>query len=173
MVFLFLLSLDVSSGKPKAIKAKTKMVEIEIYKQKLNKMQGIKNTLSGLLTIMIVVLASYHTTAQSQTAMNMKAGSGYAKADKELNAVYRKILKEYAAKPQFIKKLKVAQRLWVQLRDAELAAKYPESGSYGSVEPMCESLYLETLTKERTKFLRAWLTGIPEGDVCSGSVKSK
>ncbi|WP_345953963.1 lysozyme inhibitor LprI family protein [Mucilaginibacter sp. PAMB04168] len=122
---------------------------------------------------MMIVFTSYGAWAQSQTAMNMNAGSAYEKADKELNAVYRKILKEYAAQPQFIKKLKVAQRLWIQLRDAELAAKYPERGSYGSVAPMCESIYLETLTKERTKFLRMWLTGIPEGDVCAGSVKSK
>jgi uncharacterized protein YecT (DUF1311 family) len=132
-----------------------------------------KNTFAGILTIMMVVFASYGTMAQSQTAMNVNAGRNYDKADKELNAVYRKKLKEYTAQPLFIKKLKVAQRLWVQLRDAELAAKYPESGSYGSAAPMCESIYLETLTRERTKFLRLWLTGIPEGDVCAGSVKSK
>lgn len=136
-------------------------------------MQFNKNILAGILILMMVALASYSTSAQSQTAMNMKAGSDYQKADKELNLVYQKILKEYAAQPLFIRKLKVAQRLWVQLRDAELAAKYPESGSYGSAGPMCESIYLETLTRERTKFLRVWLTGIPEGDVCTGSVKNK
>lgn len=103
----------------------------------------------------------------------MAAGDSYAKADRELNLVYQKILKEYAAQPKFIQKLKTAQRLWVQLRDAELAARYPDSGSYGSSEHQCESLYLENLTKERTKFLRVWLTGIPEGNICSGSVKFK
>ena len=136
-------------------------------------MQFTKNLLAGVLTMVMVALTGYSTFAQSQTAMNMDAGSGYQKADKELNMVYQKILKEYAAQPLFVKKLKVAQRLWIQLRDAELAAKYPKGGSYGSVEPMCESLYLESLTRERTKFLKIWLTGIPEGDVCSGSVKSK
>ncbi|MFD1258354.1 lysozyme inhibitor LprI family protein [Mucilaginibacter terrae] len=136
-------------------------------------MQFTKIISAGIFTIIMVSLAGSSTLAQSQTAMNMEAGSSYQKADKELNIVYQKILKEYAAQPLFIKKLKVAQRLWIQLRDAELAAKYPSNGSYGSVEPMCESLYLETLTRERIKFLRVWLTGIPEGDVCSGSVKSK
>jgi uncharacterized protein YecT (DUF1311 family) len=101
----------------------------------------------------------------------MQAGSGYAKADKELNQVYQKILKEYASKTQVIKNLKVAQRLWIQLRDAELAARYPKGGGYGSAQPMCKSLYLETLTRERTKFLKVWLTGIQEGDVCTGAVK--
>jgi uncharacterized protein YecT (DUF1311 family) len=144
----------------------------KIYIYALN-MKFNRNIFAGILTSIMVVFASYTASAQSQTAMNMNAGSDYEKADKELNAVYRKILQQYASQPLFIKKLKVAQRLWVQLRDAELAAKYPESGSYGSVSPMCESIYLETLTKERTKFLRVWLTGIPEGDVCSGSVKSK
>lgn len=138
-----------------------------------SQIQFNKYTLSGLLIMFITALASQFTFAQSQTALNMKAYSDYQKADKELNVVYGKILKEYADQPQFIKKLKVTQRLWVQLRDAELAAKYPESGTYGSAAPMCESIYLETLTKDRTKFLRVWLTGIPEGDVCVGSVKSK
>ena len=136
-------------------------------------MQLYKNILAGTLTMFMLVFASYSALAQSQMAMNMAADSDYQKADKELNSVYQKILKEYAAKPQFIKKLKVAQRLWVQLRDAELAAKYPERANYGSAAPMCESIYLESLTRERTKFLRIWLTGIPEGDVCSGSVKNK
>lgn len=103
----------------------------------------------------------------------MEAGDSYAKADKELNQVYQKILKEYAAQPKFIQKFKAAQRLWVQLRDAELAARYPDPGCYGSSEHQCESIYLESLTKERTKFMRVWLTGISEGDVCNGSVKIK
>lgn len=131
-----------------------------------------RNKFIGLLTIILVVLASYSASAQSQTAMNMKAYADYQKADKELNVVYQKILKEYGSQPIFIKKLKVAQRIWVQLRDAELGAKYPESGTYGSAAPMCESIYLETLTRDRIKFLRVWLTGIPEGDICTGSVKS-
>lgn len=135
-------------------------------------MQLNKNIFTGLLMLMMFAFFWQPAQAQSQTSMNMRAGSGYEKTDKELNTVYQKILKEYAAQPLFIKKLKVAQRLWVQLRDAELAAKYPDR-SYGSAQPMCESIYLESLTRERIKFLRVWLTGIEEGDVCSGSVKNK
>ena len=111
--------------------------------------------------------------AQSQTEMNVKAYSDFKKADAELNIVYQKILKIYSRETTFIKKFKIAQRLWVQLRDAELAAKYPNSGSYGSVAPMCESIYLETLTKDRIKFLNIWVTGIEEGEVCLGSVRMK
>lgn len=87
--------------------------------------------------------------------------------------VYQRILKEYSSQATFIKNFKTAQRLWVQLRDAELAARFPESGSYGTVEPMCRAGYLENLTRERIKFLKVWLDGIPEGDACNGSVKFK
>jgi hypothetical protein len=53
--------------------------------------------------------------------------------------------------------------------------KYPdrEDGYYGSVQPMCWCMYVTYLTQERTKKLKVWLTGIEEGDVCSGSVKTK
>jgi len=111
--------------------------------------------------------------SQSQTAMNQQAGNQYQKADKELNAVYQNILREYAKQPIFIAKLKTAQRLWVQLRNAEMEARFPEPNQYGSALPSCRAIYLEDLTRTRIKFLRTWLTGIPEGDVCNGSVKMK
>jgi uncharacterized protein YecT (DUF1311 family) len=133
----------------------------------------IHQNIYAVMILTLMILAVKGASAQSQTALNSKAENGYQKADKELNVVYQKILKEYAAQPLFIKNLKIAQRLWVQLRNAELAAKYPEDGSYGSVQPMCESSYLEHLTIDRTKFLKVWLTGVPEGDVCSGSVKNR
>lgn len=136
-------------------------------------MQRKRNVVAAILIVLLIDVGSNCAFAQSQTAMNIKAGDGFEQADKELNMVYQKILKSYTAQPKFIAKLKVAQRLWVQLRDAELAARYPDSGSYGSVAPMCESMYMESLTRERIKFLKVWLTGIPEGDVCNGSVKSK
>jgi len=136
-------------------------------------MKFYKHLLPAIIITVLTAFSSSQTYAQSQTAMNSKAGSGYQSADKELNVVYQNILKQYARKPVFVKKLKTAQRLWVQLRDAELAARYPDKGTYGSAGPMCESIYLEKLTRERIKFLQVWLTGIPEGDVCNGSVKTK
>jgi len=126
-----------------------------------------------LAFVVMTMLFIAPTFAQSQTAMNMKAYSDYKKADEELNGVYQKILKSYSRETIFIKKFRNAQRLWIQLRDAELAAKYPDSGTYGSVAPMCESIYLETLTRDRIKFLSVWVTGIEEGEVCLGSVRMK
>lgn len=131
---------------------------------------------SQIFLLAFVVMTMLFITpnfAQSQTAMNNKAYSDFKKADAELNVVYQKILKSYSRETTFIKKFRNAQRLWIQLRDAELAAKYPNSGTYGSVAPMCESIYLETLTKDRIKFLNIWVTGIEEGEVCLGSVRMK
>jgi len=126
-----------------------------------------------LIAALLVLVFSASGYAQSQSQMNIDAYAGYKKADKQLNTVYQTILQQYASNPAFIKNLKVAQRLWVQLRNADVAAKFPETGTYGSVEPMCRAGYLTTYTENRTRFLRVWLDGITEGDVCNGSVKMK
>ena len=55
-------------------------------------------------------------------------------------------------------------------------ALFPEEQKrlyYGSVFPMCWSMALTSLTNERIEKLKIWLTGIEEGDMCSGSIKIK
>jgi uncharacterized protein YecT (DUF1311 family) len=126
-----------------------------------------------IIYAMIFCMAAMACTAQSQATMSQDAGAAYQKADKELNDVYQRILKEYKEDTVFINNLKNAQRLWVQFRDAEVAMKYPDTKNYRSAAPMCINLYLTALTKERTEKLNVWLTGIEEGDVCAGSVKMK
>ena len=83
------------------------------------------------------------------------------------------ILKE--GNDRFIKNLKASQIIWIKFRDSEMKVKFPdrEGGYYGSIQPVCRYSYLEKLTKIRTNDLKVWLTGIEEGDVCSGSVKMK
>ena len=130
----------------------------------------MKFLITALFFLMVFSVSGY---AQSQGQMNADAYTAYEKADKQLNTVYQMILKQYSKNTKFVKNLKAAQRLWVQLRDADVAAKFPQAGSYGSVEPSCRAGYLETYTLNRTKFLNVWLDGIPEGDVCNGSVKMK
>ncbi|WP_316740747.1 lysozyme inhibitor LprI family protein [Pedobacter antarcticus] len=120
-----------------------------------------------------LTLLSGSSYAQSQSGMNSSAAGSYKQADNELNRVYQNILKEYSAKAQFIKNIKAAQRLWLKLRDADLAARFPEKGQYGSAESMCRASYLESLTRDRIKVLKVWVDGIPEGDVCNGSVKTR
>ncbi|WP_018478015.1 lysozyme inhibitor LprI family protein [Pontibacter roseus] len=116
-----------------------------------------------------------HTaTAQTQAEMNGQAYAAYQQADKELNEVYRRILKEYKADVTFIQDLKASQRIWISFRDAELNMLYPERevGYYGSVHAICRADYLEQLTCERLEKLKRWLTGTVGEDVCSGSIKA-
>ena len=113
--------------------------------------------------------------AQTQADLNQEAQKKYKKTEVEINYVYQQILKEYSSDVVFIKNLRTAQRLWIQFRDAEMKAKFPEksAGYYGSVQPLCWSTYLTELTEERIAKLKIWLTGIEEGDICAGSVKTK
>jgi len=124
---------------------------------------------------MIFCFVSLICFSQTQSEMNEGASKDFKQADKELNDVYNKILTEYKEDTAFIKNLKIAQKLWIQFRDAEMKAKYPdkEPGYYGSTQPLCWDSYLTELTTERINKLKTWLTGIEEGDVCAGSVKMK
>ncbi|SOD78891.1 lysozyme inhibitor LprI family protein [Spirosoma fluviale] len=123
-------------------------------------------------SLLLVVTASF---GQTQASMSNAEAQALQQADKALNSVYQKVLKQYGADPEFIKSLKNAQRIWVQFRDAEVKMKYPDrpAGYYGSAQPMCEAAYRTELTQQRTRTLTVWLMGIEEGDVCAGSVKMK
>lgn len=128
-----------------------------------------------IIILTLCLTSSIFCYSQTQLEMNTEAFDNYKKADTKLNQVYSQILKEYKSDIVFITNLKNAQRLWIQFRDAEMKAKYPEreDGYYGSVHSMCWNIYLQELTEERIKKLNIWLLGIEEGDVCNGSVKTK
>lgn len=127
-----------------------------------------------ILTILICFSCSIGF-AQTQLEMNQQANDSYRKVNKELNEIYKQILTEYKTDTVFIKNLKSSQRIWITFRDAELKVKYPERETeyYGSIHPVCVANYLEKLTRERINTLKVWITGIEEGDCCSGSVKIK
>lgn len=112
--------------------------------------------------------------SQSQSDMNRTATQEFRTADKQLNEVYQQIMKDYAANKPFIKNMKDAQRVWIQFRDAQMKARFPESPRYyGSSYPACYNNYLAELTRQRVEALREWLSGVTEGDVCGGSVGAK
>lgn len=123
---------------------------------------------AALLLMMCLIVPNSAVQAQTQQEINWAAGREYTAADEKLNSVYQQILRKYAKNPVFIKNLKLAQRLWVQLRDTQLAMMYPEytSGSFESIIPMCVANYLAQLTITRTKELEEWLKESEEGDVC-------
>jgi len=129
-----------------------------------------------LYTLLLSALfAAEPCGAQTQSEMNAETAGEFKTADKELNAVYRQILEDYAEDDVFITNLKEAQRCWIAFRDAQLKMKFPdrEPGYYGSVLPMCEAAYLAELTQDRIKALKVWVDGVVEGDVCAGTVKVK
>ncbi len=107
--------------------------------------------------------------SQTQTEINRNADDAYRKSDKELNSIYQKILTDRKSDTVFIQNLKSSQRIWLKFRDAELKVKYPERGPgyYGSILPMCISIFLEQLTEERVTTLKTYLEIPKEGDVCN------
>jgi uncharacterized protein YecT (DUF1311 family) len=126
-----------------------------------------------VLGSMIFTAGGLH--AQTQADMNQDACAQYKKADQLLNQTYSQVLKDYAKDPEFLTKFKQAQRAWVAFRDAHLAARFPKTNKqaeYGSSYPTCRCAILTELTQQRTKELKIWADGIPEGDVCNGSVKT-
>jgi uncharacterized protein YecT (DUF1311 family) len=140
-------------------------------------LKSIHNSILMKLLISIFFLG-FSTIAYSQTQAEMTelAKADYEKVDKELNIVYKAILKEYSKNELFIEKLKTAQRYWIAYRDAELAMKYPEEDkllNYGSAYQMCGWNYLANMTMERTLRLKLWLNDSNEGEICSGSIGVK
>ncbi|CAL1521135.1 lysozyme inhibitor LprI family protein [Chitinophaga sp. MM2321] len=130
--------------------------------------------MKSLFMALLLMAGSFTGFAQSQAEMNKQAAQEYKDVDKKMNTVYQLILKDYAANKTFINNFKDAQRLWVQLRDAQLKAMYPESAkSYGSVFPMCKANYLAELTNQRLDAIKVWINDTPQGDVCTGSINVK
>ncbi len=133
-------------------------------------------TMAGMMLAALAVcaLCVVAALAQSQGDMNSAACGKYRRADDELNRVYQQILREYAEDADFVAKLKEAQRAWLAYRDAHVESVFPgedKRAVYGSVFPMCHCGEVEGLTRERTRVLRRWLAGLPEGDVCAGTIR--
>ena len=61
---------------------------------------------------------------KSQTEMNICESDQYAKADAELNAVYKQLISKHKSDGEFVRKLKYAQESWLKFRDAHLASFY-------------------------------------------------
>lgn len=104
----------------------------------------------------------------SQAELNACATDELKAADAELNRVYREVLARNAKESVFLERMKAAQRLWVQLRDADLDAQFPLAKGqdprleYGSIYPMERAYAQAALTRERTRYLRShWLDPKP------------
>ncbi len=84
--------------------------------------------------------------------MNQDACARYKNADRTLNATYSKVLNDHVEDPQFLAKLRRAQRTWLAFRDAHLEARFPKSDKQvecGSVYLTCRWAVLTQLTEQR------------------------
>ncbi len=130
-------------------------------------------TLAAAPTVFAAEQQACAEGAETQSDLTSCAAAGSQDADAELNRVYQAIRTAYSDDSVFLEKLKLSQRAWIKLRDADLAMAYPprdDPDYYGSVLPMCTTDYTASLTWQRVEYLKRWLEGTQEGDVCSGSL---
>ena len=118
-------------------------------------------------------LSSCLEKASTQQAMNRCEGVNLAAVNAELSRVMEHIKTQYQGSPEFLQQLALSQEAWQASLQANLAMKFPlqdKQYNYGSVYPMCASGFEARLIAQRIAFLKAWLSGAEEGEVCSGSV---
>nr|WP_255665410.1 lysozyme inhibitor LprI family protein [Legionella sp. 16cNR16C] len=121
----------------------------------------------------IAIFFSIASFAETQSEVTEDACQQFKTIDASLNTIYKRILHSYQDDKTFIPSFVTAQKKWLAFRDAHLDSLYPNERDNGSVSPMCRCLALYQLTKARVEQLKLWDEGVEEGDVCSGSIKSR
>ena len=134
----------------------------------------MKNKLIATLLVTLPLIFFSHPalSAESQYTWAKQTDKNFEKADNQMNKTYNQVLKKYAKDKDFINKLRTAQLAWIKYRDSHLDSIYPKKDktlNYGSVYPTCYALILTQMTELRTAQLNEWVTGMEEGEVCSGS----
>jgi uncharacterized protein YecT (DUF1311 family) len=99
------------------------------------------------------------TYSQNQAELEKVAYSEFLQSDKELKSLFNTILKEHYENPEFSKRLKQSQELWLGFRNFELESRFPNSEAsitsnknYG----ICESMFLNEFTLDRIKYFNMW-----------------
>jgi uncharacterized protein YecT (DUF1311 family) len=90
--------------------------------------------------------------ANTQAEMNACASDELARADNELDEIYRRLLSKAASQPEAIAKIKAAERAWITYRDAYMDAMYPAENKqveYGSIYPLEANLLRAELTRQQ------------------------
>jgi uncharacterized protein YecT (DUF1311 family) len=97
---------------------------------------------------------------ETQSGANACARYKYEQADVQMNKVYAQLMSELGGKDdKNQQKLKQAQQLWLQYRDANCES---ESSIYegGSIRPAVYNHCLATTTEERTRRMKTFLAEI-------------
>ena len=98
--------------------------------------------------------------AKTQVGMNACANKEAARADAELNEVFRELLSKAASQPGAVEKIKAAEKAWIAYRDAYIDAMYPakdKQTEYGSTYPMEADLLRAKLTQQQVAGLNEML----------------
>lgn len=108
--------------------------------------------LTALVAMPLAALADC-TDPQTQSEMNMCANQDLAKADAELNATYKALMRTLDKTQQA--EVKAIQLLWIQFKNRTCHFE-STSAEGGSIQPLLLSSCLTQLTKARTKDLKTW-----------------
>lgn len=96
----------------------------------------------------------------------------YAKLDKEMNRLYRKVFKEYDKDKLFLEKFAASQAAWEKFRDAYVESIFPGGNQTPRLalnECVCSEK--SALTISRINQIVVWLEGSMDPSECESSVK--
>lgn len=109
------------------------------------------------LILTSAILITQPLIAQSQAEMNATAQAEFEKTDRQLNALYKKLLEQGDDADD--KRLREAQRAWLKYVELHMQATFPlEEGEnprhkYGSIYPLEYAMEMTELFKQRIKIL--------------------
>jgi len=107
----------------------------------------------------------------NQMQLNTCAGDAFEQADAELNRVYGEVRNSLEGDTLALQRLRDAQRLWEQLRDADAEALYPVPDGedsrmhHGSMYPLLVDTVRTEATRARTAWLRSHFLEREEGQL--------
>jgi len=106
-------------------------------------------------TLALIAIHPSLANAQSQAEMNREAAQEFEAADATLNKVYKQLIGKLDDEGK--EKLKIAQRAWVQFRDAQADFEADKEARGGSMAPLISNGVRKRLTDARVKELQGFL----------------
>ena len=101
--------------------------------------------------VFILLFSAAVSGAETQSELHHQASADAARADKELNDVYKLLMSKMTQDEK--ENLRKAQRIWIQFRDAQIKFEY-EFYMPGSIAPMIGCNCFARMTRTRTNELR-------------------
>ena len=95
--------------------------------------------------------------------------------DDRIDSLINVINVKFDSNRLLLEKLNNSQIKWEASVFSDLEMIYPEIDKeiYGSLFSTCQKTILEEAILKRIDFLKQWANGLPEGEICSGSIPIK